>query len=403
LRQLNRIFMTTLATYYFPFSHVDPLNERFHGKGWTEWELMRLAQPRFPGHRQPRLPLWGFEDDSDPEVMARKVKAASAHGLDAFVFDWYWFEGGPFLSRALDEGFLGLGDIDFRFALMWANHDWSPMHPVPYHQAKTGNVERLFRGSVTDAEFEALCRHTIEQYFTRANYWKIDGKPYFSIYNLAALLQSFGSVERTRGKLEQFRSLAEEAGLAGLHLNAIEIFTPNIPHEEAVHEWPELIHALGFDSVTSYSWAHFPEHLLENGGRDRHVTYSYEGMDKPLESLWASQAEKYAVPFFPHVTVGWDSSPRTVQSDMWENLGGGPFSFIWNDASPEAFERYLKLACEHACGDSSGQEQAVFINAWNEWPESSYLEPDRVHEYAYLEAVHRVSQQFTDAERPVHS
>jgi len=382
------------AAYYFPFSHPDPMNDRFHGNGWTEWELMRVAHPRFPDHRQPRAPQWGYEDDSDPEVMARKVKAASDHGLDAFVFDWYWFEGKPFLARSLDEGFLGMGETEFRFALMWANHDWSPMHPVSYHQASTGRIGRLFRGAVSDAEFDALCRHVIERYFLRPNYWRIDDKPYFSFYNLAALLESFGSVERTRGKLELFRERARNAGLPGLHLNAIEIFTPNIPHEEAVHEWPQLIHALGFDSVTSYSWAHFTEQLLDDAGRDRRTTYSYDGMDDRLDTLFREQKSKYEVPFFPHVTVGWDSSPRTVQSDKWENLGGGPFSFIWNDAGPEAFERYLALAAEHAAGENGGEDRPVLINAWNEWPECSYLEPDTEHGMAYLDAVRRVAARF---------
>ena len=93
------------AAYYFPNYHLDKRNEEFHGKGWTEWELMKCARPRFEGHRQPRIPLWGYQDEADPKVMAQKIEAASAHGINAFVFDWYWYDG-PYLQRALDEGFL---------------------------------------------------------------------------------------------------------------------------------------------------------------------------------------------------------------------------------------------------------------------------------------------------------
>lgn len=377
------------AAYYFPFSHVDPHNELVHGMGWTEWELMKLARPRFEGHRQPRVPLWGCEDESDPEVMARKAHVASAHGLDAFIFDWYWYEGKPFFNRALDEGFLGIGRTGLKFALMWANHDWGPMHPGSLRQAKTGQFERLYFGTVSNAEFEGMCRHVVENYLSRENYWRVGGKPYFSIYNLADLLGSFRSVERTAEKLAWFRELAVEAGLGGLHLNAIEIYTPNIPLEKAVHEWPELIRALGFDSVTSYSWAHFTGRLLDNGGEDRRLSYPYGEMDERVLALWTDQREKYDAEFFPHVTIGWDSSPRTVQSDIWENMGSGLFSHTWNDANPVDFERYLRMAVDFQGSGADGSP--IFINAWNEWPESSYLEPDTEHGMAYLEALQRVS------------
>ncbi len=93
----------TIACYYFPSYHLDARNARVHGPGWTEWELVRRAEPRFPGHRQPRVPLWGQTNEADPVAMARR-SAAADHGIDAFIFDWYWYDDGPYLARALDEG-----------------------------------------------------------------------------------------------------------------------------------------------------------------------------------------------------------------------------------------------------------------------------------------------------------
>src|SRR5262245_53095990 len=101
-----------VACYYFPNYHVDPRNEIVHGPGWTEWELVSRAEPRFPGHRQPRLPLWGVEDESDPQVMAKKIDAAADHGIDAFIFDWYYYDDGPFLERGLEQGFLAAPNRD---------------------------------------------------------------------------------------------------------------------------------------------------------------------------------------------------------------------------------------------------------------------------------------------------
>ena len=62
-----------IACYYFPNYHADARNARKHGAGWNEWALMRAARPRFPGHAQPKVPLWGYEDEADPAVFARKI------------------------------------------------------------------------------------------------------------------------------------------------------------------------------------------------------------------------------------------------------------------------------------------------------------------------------------------
>ncbi len=59
-----------VAEYCFPQYHADPSNDCGHGAGWTEWELLRHAEPRSPGHQQPKVPLLGYEDEADPEVAA---------------------------------------------------------------------------------------------------------------------------------------------------------------------------------------------------------------------------------------------------------------------------------------------------------------------------------------------
>lgn len=93
-----------VACYYFPNYHVDVRNQPVHGQGWSEWELVKAATPRWPGHSQPNLPLWGYTDEADPVQMGQKIAAAADHGIDAFIFDWYWYNDVPILQRALDEG-----------------------------------------------------------------------------------------------------------------------------------------------------------------------------------------------------------------------------------------------------------------------------------------------------------
>ena len=96
----------TVAAYYFPNYHEDHRNASYFEEGWTEWELVKKAQPRFPNHHQPNVPAWGYTDEADPVQMAQKIKAAAEHGIDVFIFDWYMYEDGPFLDRCIDEGFL---------------------------------------------------------------------------------------------------------------------------------------------------------------------------------------------------------------------------------------------------------------------------------------------------------
>ena len=121
----------TVASYYFGNYHPgDARNTKMKGKDWSEWELVKAAKPRFPGHHQPNVPLWGYVDESDPQVMAKKIAAAADHGIDAFIFDWYYYDDGPFLERPIDEGFLkATNNYRIKFAFMWANHDWFEIQP----------------------------------------------------------------------------------------------------------------------------------------------------------------------------------------------------------------------------------------------------------------------------------
>jgi hypothetical protein len=94
----------TVASYYFGNYHPgDARNEILKGKGWSEWELVKAAKPLFAGHQQPKVPLWGYTDEADATVMAQKINAASKHGVDVFIFDWYYYNDGPFLQDTVNR------------------------------------------------------------------------------------------------------------------------------------------------------------------------------------------------------------------------------------------------------------------------------------------------------------
>lgn len=368
----------TIAAYYFPNYHPDARNAQQHGKGWTEWELVKNARPRFEGHRQPNVPLWGYTDESNPEEMARKIAAAADHGIDAFIFDWYWFDDGPFLQRGLEDGFMKAANRErLKFALMWANHNWLDIHPARLDQPGA----LLYPGTVTPETFERMTDYIIETYFKHPCHWCIDGRPYFSVYELHTLIQSFGSLDATRAALDRFRAKTVAAGFPGLHLNAVTFGVRILPGETAVSKSEELVSLLGFDSVTSYVWIHhvslpqFPQ-----------TPYAYV-RDKYIEH-WNQAAPQYPVPYFPNVTMGWDSSPRCHLDDEFKNAGY-PFMATISENTPEAFEGGLRAV--KALADTLPESRRVItINCWNEWTEGSYLEPDTRNGLAYLEAVRRV-------------
>ena len=368
----------TVTSYYFGNYHPgDARNSRLKGPKWSEWELVKNAKPRFPGHHQPNVPLWGYTDESNPKDMAQKIDAAASHGVDAFIFDWYYYNDGPFLDKPIDEGFLkARNNSKLKFAFMWANHDWLDIHPY----SRGAAPKLLYPGQVTAATFRHIGDLLLEKYFLRKNYWKVDGKPYFSIYDLDNLVKSFGGVAQTRALFDEFRAKAKKAGLPGLHLNAVVWGQVILPNEKVVADPAKLLKDLGFDSVTSYVWIHhvgLPQQQTDyNYVRDQYMQY-WEGADKTFD-----------VPYIPNVTMGWDSSPRADQNQPFENAGY-PFMNTMSNNTPENFRAALEMTKKRLLADPKGL-RTLNINCWNEWTEGSYLEPDAVHKFGYLDAIKSV-------------
>lgn len=368
----------TVACYYFPNYHTDdPRNIINKGPGWSEWELVKAAVPRFPGHKQPNIPAWGYTDEKDPGVMAQKISAAAKNGIDCFIFDWYMYEDGPFLNQCIDYGFFKAKNCDsIKFGLMWANHDWVDIHPY----TRGAEQKLLYGGEVSPGRFEEISDLLVKEYFTRPNYWKIDGQAYFSVYDIQKFVKGFGSIEATKAAMERMRQKAVAAGLKGVHWNLVAWGNPILPGEKAPANTAELIRMLGFDSATSYVWIHhvqLPDTITGyNYVRDAYFAH------------WDKVKSEYSVPYFPNVTMGWDPTPRCDISSEWANTGY-PFMNIIGNNTPENFKKALYLTMEKLLADPSGP-RILNINCWNEWTEGSYLEPDVVNGMSYLEAVKEV-------------
>ena len=365
------------AAYYFPNFHVDPRNEAIHGKNWTEWELMKCARPRFDGHQQPKIPLWGYEDESLPEVMEKKIETAVDHGLDAFIFDWYWYEG-PYLERALNNGFLKAGNChDMKFALMWANHDWKNFHPG---SRETNSYPINFPWSTSKDTIGFVWDYIIEKYLTHPQYWRVNGLPYFSIYAMNRFILQMGGVDATAEVFESLRNKAQAAGLPGVHLNGIwyDVLDSN-PQCSACPQ-SDWVTRLGINSYTSYNNVCISKKWLSEfpGVDTMNLAEHY------LEICTKAQ-DTLPGPYYPVVSVAWDSSPRTIQSETYDSEPTYPYLPVM-ETNPEIFGKIVALTLENLHKQPENQ-RIMFINAWNEWTEGSYLEPDQQFEYSLLQTL----------------
>lgn len=354
-----------VAAYVWPSCHDEPMSrEKLWGEGIGEWEMIQKGTPRFEGHFQPRVPLWGYKMDDDPKAWEQKIEAAASHGVNTFIFDWYWYDGKPFMEGAVDKGFLGAANNEkANFYIMWANHD-VPGNMWNHYRYKTDSL--IWHGEVDWENYKIVVNRVINHYFKRPNYLKIDGKPVFSIYSLENLVQSFnGRLEETGKALDYFREEVKKAGFPGLHIQLIGGSKPGF--QGMKNSVNEVVQTLGVNSVTMYNM----------GGRNEdYIRYGEASI--AFRNKWDSIL---SIPFFACVSIGWDNTPRYPLL--------GKEAVVHYNNSPESFGAYLQKAKEYA-DNHPEQPKLIIINAWNEWVEGSYLEPDMKCGYGYLEAVKKV-------------
>lgn len=351
-----------LGAYYYPGWHPCPVRDAAFPPGWSEWDLLEGATPRFPGHRQPLHPLWGREDEAVPAVFSRKIAAAQEHGIDFFTFAFYWSRGKQLLQGALDRGFLpAVADTPFRFALMWANRMPRRVMPVKDPRAALIDPQRLV---YTDpADFLAFVQHVGERYFAHPRYLSLDGAAYLSIFDTTFFLRQLGP-DGARLAIARARHWLAANGLPPLHLAAVDPVPGDRP----------LLRTLGFDSVTHYV-------LLPEWKGDWLQEYAAAAAERT--EAWELYARESGLPYCPSVSPGWDATPRSVQFGR-EKPRQYPWWPIVTGRAPAHFRTALRRALEYAREHAS---PCCHIASWNEWTEGHYLEPDDEFGYGWLEAV----------------
>ena len=308
--------------------------------------------------------------DNDPVVVEKWIQTALKYGVNTFIYDWYWYNdpdgySGPYLESALNDGFLGAPSHDkMNFYIMWANHDvkynyWN------YH--KWGdNEERLFNPDVDWDQFKKVVDRVINQYFKLPEYVKIDGCPVLGIFSIENLIRGLGSLEETAKAMDYFRSEVRKAGFPDLHLQQIQGGGSKMGPER-IEAMNRIIKAIGINSEALYNMGGFDPDYLVQGNEAVAIR---EQMD-----------EVFDIPVFPCVSIGWDDTPRFPAK--------GPADVTRWHNTPQSFATFLAKAKKYV-EDHPDQPRFMMINAWNEWVEGSYLLPDHLNGFGYLQAVRDV-------------
>ena len=366
-----------IAAYVWPsYTGDEPRSKIFWQEGYGEWQTVKKAGPKFPGHDWPRKPLWGYVNEADPRVMEMEIDAAADHGVNVFIYDWYWFDRRPFLECCLNNGFLGARNNDrMKFYLMWANHNANHLWSYDLSDTEVGETV-IWKGSINRVDFEEMCERLIDKYFFLPNYYTIDGCPVFMIYELATFVEGMGSAEEAAAALEWLKKRVKEKGLPGVHLQITgrSGSTLNLSGVDGgeVIDSAEVMKLMGIDSFSHYQYVHFTD-----------IDRDYGEIMEDVKKVWNTAEESYGIPYYAHVSCGWDNNPR------FKCFRPG----IVKNNTPEAFEKALVAAKEYTdrmLGKHPERPALITINSWNEWTETSYLEPDDLYGYGYLEAIKKV-------------
>lgn len=372
-----------ILALYLPQFHPVKENNEIWGEGFTEWTNVTKAKPLFHGHYQPQLPSsLGFYDLRLPEVRKAQAELAKKYGIEGFCYWHYWFGNG---KRILDMPFrevVKTGEPDFPFCVCWANHSWSTSTWNNTKNVKQ-DVEFLKQEYLGIDDYTA---HFMEMLpaFKDKRYVTVDGKPLFAVYNPAGI-----PLDQLKLFIKTWRRLAQENGLPGIHFVG-RVETVKKLSDQNVKERIrggyiadyDALKEIGFDAI----WADNKRRaeVLTDGYFKRFVKralYHSVGirlLDKldyaKIISHFRTEDEKRD-DVYPMVIPRWDRTPRQ-----------GKLAEIYVNSEPALFKKHLEETISFV-KDKTPEHKIVFLQAWNEWGEGNYIEPDLKYGDAFLKVI----------------
>lgn len=366
---------TKIIANYLPQFHTIPENDMWWGKGFTDWIAVKKAEPLFPGHDEPRIPIDNnYYDLSKKEAIAKQAEMATKYGVYGFGIYHYWFSQEMHLLHKPAEIILNNSDIDIHYMFIWDNGSWkrtwsnvkdfaNDWAPVLDETKKRGSDENGLLAELhygEEREWKAHFNYLLP-FFKDDRYIKMDGKPLFAIFHQG------NNSEVLRQMIQCWHRLAQEAGLPG-----IMILGKHNSENISITDYEYFYEPLWHGWVWHNYWERIRNKVEDVWHKKRNTPtlYRYDSIwNQILTTAIHSKDKKLFYGGF----VGYDDSPRR-----------GKRGKIIRGASPEKFECYLGKLLEIS---SDQGKEFIFLTAWNEWGEGAYLEPDKTNGYAYLSAV----------------
>ncbi len=353
---------------YLPQFHSFPENDEWWGKDYTEWVAVKRALPLFKGHDQPKIPLGGNYYDLGPDAaktLEDQAKIARRYGVYGFSIYQYYFNGKTLMDGPL-KTLLENPQIDINYNICWANETWTRTWYGLSDQVliaqEYGNVEDWRK------YFEYLL-----PFFKDKRYIKIDNRPVWQIY------KTF-DIPCFREMVEAFNGWAKEEGFDGVYVisgktaagseerpgiaDAYYYFEPGYSLKNALTAWNRFCYNAGTFLRT-----------IRNNLVGKKKGFILERRINAASIMRSIASRSYAENEFPGIIPDWDNTPRR-----------GYKGLVYMGTGPKLFEETLTVLRDKVEGRKA---DFVYVNAWNEWGEGAYIEPDESRGFAYLEAIKR--------------
>ncbi|SFL03325.1 Glycosyltransferase WbsX [Lachnospiraceae bacterium KH1T2] len=361
--------VSKIIALYLPQFHTIPENDEWWGKGFTEWTNVKKAKPVFENHFQPRIPLNDdYYDLDNPDVLPNQMELAPKYGIDGFCFYHYWFSGKKLLEKPL-EALLERSKIPLPFMLCWANEPWTRR----WDGCKGAKHILIDQNYGNEREWKKHFEYLVS-FFERDEYIKLNEKPVIVIYDEEDIYDG-------REMIDFWNECAIKFGFnKGLHVYRMN---RQKPQKNFKFYGDGVIDFEPFATLATIN--PYEKHKCErkkyvDENRDRIIddgrVLDYGTFCSQMVSRYTFSDVNHCLGMFP----GWDNSPRV----------GENFKVIFEGNNPGEFEKFFRIQFRRSI---EKHNPFIFINAWNEWGEGAFLQPDERYKYGYLEAIKKVKME----------
>jgi hypothetical protein len=348
-----------IIAFYLPQFHAIPENDRWWGTGFTEWTNVKKAKPLFERHYQPRIPYnKNYYNLLQPEIRNWQVNLAKKYGIYGFCYYHYWFKGKKLLEKPIEQ-VLHSKEPDFPFCFSWANESWSRT----WYGSRKEILLKQDYGEKRD--WEKHFRYLVN-FFKDKRYIKINNKPLFLIYKPS-------KIDQLDVLIEYWDYLAFKAGLNGMYI--IETLTATQAKPYSKLSQGIVFYEPGFTFYNEGFYRKFKIRAKANLNKLFKNKYFLNRIDydEIYNIILKKNINRFKKKIYLGSFVDYDDTPRRKYQ-----------GFIFNNVTPEKFEKYINLLLKKS--QEIGSE-FLFITAWNEWAEGAYLEPDEKNKYDFLKAI----------------